>query len=159
MAEKNFHVAPELSAVSAETLMTKAFELTHRIHEQEEHARRSMMPTNRDAWNEGAAETREQRDAIVREMARRTEAMERALVTVEVTERLMRLADNALADGRAPDDATRVMRAREALDAAMERTTITTCSLVKDLRVSNRIAGKARDIVLPIATRINEMRY
>lgn len=71
----------------------------------------------------------------------------RTLVAVEVAERTMRLVDEALtgvdtSDRDAVDAA--IARARHLLDNGMERTTTTTCSLVKDQGVSDQISRYAR---------------
>ena len=139
-------VDTSLATFDVETLMTKAFELTHRIHE----ARHPHDATLRD-----------QRDAIVREMKRRSEGMIRALVTVEAAERTMRGVDevlcNAVNKGRKADLLAAVAASREALDMGMERTTTTTCSLVKDQSISDRIAAGAREQVRPVSNRMREM--
>jgi len=142
-----------LSTFDVETLMTKAFELTHRLHE--------LAPYN--GTGPGArsiAQAREERDAIVREMQRRSEGMERALVVVEAAERVMRGADGVLANAAFtadPEVNANVAHVREALDMMMERTTTLTCSLVKDQTISDRISAKAREVVRPIRDRAREV--
>ena len=148
--DQTYAVDTSLALVDVETLMTKAFQLTHRLDGLSQYNGTPQGATK-------IAEVRAERDVIVREMKRRSAVAERSLVTVEVAERVMRLADEALVDGYAPNDATRIMRAREALDAGMSQTTDTTCSLVKAQALSDRIAVAARGIVGPIAKRVNAM--
>lgn len=151
------YVDPPLASFPVGVLMTKAFELTHKVHEHEEGARRAMAEETRVAWQAKADEHRAERDAIVREIERRVGETERALVAVEVAERVIRLADESLTDAHAKTDYERVARAREALDMGMERTTTTTCSLVKDQALSDRISKAARDSVRPIRDRIDQI--
>jgi predicted phage gp36 major capsid-like protein len=142
--DPDFLVDTSLAEVDVDTLMTKAFELTHRLD-----ALAQYNGTPQGARKIG--ELRDQRDAIVREMKRRSDAAERALVAVETTERVLRRIDATLGsiDFEAIDDDTsfaegRVRKARGFAQAAMEVTTETTCSLVKNLRISDSIAKRAR---------------
>lgn len=144
--DPDFLVDTSLAEVDVDTLMTKAFELTHRLD-----ALAQYNGTPQGARKIG--ELRDQRDAIVREMKRRSDAAERALVAVETTERVLRRIDATLGsidfEVIAINDDTsfaegRVRKARGFAQAAMEVTTETTCSLVKNLRISDSIAKRAR---------------
>ena len=144
--DQSYTVDTALAAVPVTDLMTKAFELTHQIHEATDHGSGRSVVT-----------LREQRDVIVREMQRRSDGMERALVRVEAAERIMRGVDATLggADLNGEPDSVadvegRITYCRSALNDMMHETTVITCSLVKDQSLSDRITKAARDIVKPI---------
>lgn len=150
--DQTYVVDTSLATFDVETLMTKAFEITHRLDGLAQY--NGTVPGAR-----AISEARAERDAIVREMKRRSDGMERALVTVEATERLMRGVDETLSGvvSRSKDVNAKIAEAREVLDSAMERTTTITCTLVKDMTISDRIAEQARGIVRPIVERAREV--
>ena len=152
------NVDDDLALVPVTVLMTKAFELTHRLHTLGEEREKARGMAEYEQAHNARAEARAQRDVIIREMERRSDAMERALVGVETAERIMRVADEALHDRTAGSDARRVAMARTALDMGMERTTTTTCSLVKQQTLSDRISAKARQQVKGVQQAVREIK-
>lgn len=153
--DQTYTVDTALAEVSVADLMAKAFELTHRIHEATDHGTGLSVVT-----------MREQRDAIVREMQRRSDGMERALIRVEAAERVMRGVDATLG-GADPTSAEidvkdvegRITYCRSALNDMMHETTVVTCTLVKNQSLSDRISAAARDIVKPIKEAAKEVGF
>lgn len=104
------------------------------------------------------ADLRQQRDAVEAELTRRADGMERALVTVEAVERVLRGMDTILAKTDTSDEGivdAVVAQTREAIDLLMEATTDTTCTLVKGQSMSDRISVGARARVAPIIERVS----
>ena len=161
--DPTYTVDTSLANVGVDTLMTKAFELTHQIDRAREKRAQASGAAEYAIHHNAIAEAREQRDAIVREMTRRSDGMERALVRVEAAERIMRGVDETLASAVLPgvigngEAEAGLAEAREALDMMMESTTTLTCSLVKDQALSDRIAKAAIAIVRPIRDRAREV--
>lgn len=142
--DQTYSVDTLLAEVSAETLLTRAFHLTHRI----DHA---------ESGKGGAL--RAERDAIVREMTRRSDGFERALVTVEAAERALTNIDAILGAAAVEGDPDalrwlngRIAHCREVAWATVSQCSSTTASLVKNQDVSDHIADAARAIYRPIVT-------
>ena len=159
--DQTYAVDTALAEVDVATLMTKAFELTHRMHAENDACADSG---EHERHVERRDSLREQRDAIVREMQRRSDGMERALIRVEAAERVMRNVDATLG---AADPTTavldvedvkgRITYCRSALNDMMHETTVVTCTLVKSQALSDRISRAARDLVKPIKEAAREV--
>lgn len=127
-------VDTDLAQFETSDLLREIKKLTHRIH----------RATEEDS-GESAAILRELRSAAEAEIVRRVEKAERALVAVEVAERIMDLADETLTtvDVVSGEGAVSIAQARTLLDVGQERMTTATCTLVKDQALSDRISKAA----------------
>ena len=150
-------VDTDLALVPIEDLMARAYELTHRIHGLTRDEDRS--PKARTA----VKAARDERDAVSREIKRRSDGFERSLVALDAADRLLRRVHaNAGAIEVAPENIEHIKgRIAEIAHLAYEGTSITGstwCSLVKSLRFADRLSTKGRETARPILRAARALR-